>query len=93
MVSCGRDMAQNRNPNGCLNHDLPANQLTEYCTFEPNALQLLEDTIQKDGLSFRARHRMITLCRPIADCVQAEHIVSKHVHMSLRLSQHGVLGG
>ena len=93
MVSCGRDMAQNRNPNGCLNHDLPANQLTEYCTFEPNALQLLEDTIQKDGLSFRARHRMITLCRTIADCVQAEHIVSKHVHMSLRLSQHGVLGG
>ncbi|MFV1997456.1 MAG: YifB family Mg chelatase-like AAA ATPase, partial [Acidiferrobacterales bacterium] len=54
-------------------------QIEEYCKVSDDDTRLLEDAINKLGLSARAYHRILKVARSIADLDQSESIITPHL--------------
>lgn len=64
---------------GCLNRELDAERLDEFCPMQPAAESLIQQSMEKLHLSARACHRMIKLSRTLADLDGEEIISASHV--------------
>ena len=61
------------------NSALTAKEVKEFCTLSETSHQLLEQAIDKLGLSHRAYHRILKLARTIADLAQSPNIEISHL--------------
>ena len=61
------------------NSVLTAKEVKEFCTLSETGHQLLEQAIDKLGLSHRAYHRILKLARTIADLAQSPNIEISHL--------------
>jgi magnesium chelatase family protein len=61
------------------NVQMKPRHLKKYCWLHSAGHKLLEEAIQRLGLSARAYHRLFKVARPIADLEQAEQIASHHL--------------
>ena len=52
---------------GWLNTQMPAALLREHCALDPGGRQLVEDAVDRGGMSARAVHRALRVARTIAD--------------------------
>ncbi len=68
---------------GVANHRLNNKMLEKYCPLLNQEQQILEDAINKLGLSARAYHRILRVSRTIADLEQSVEISSRHIHEAL----------
>ncbi len=59
---------------GKANHQLTAPELEQYCELTPADKALLEQAIEKLGLSTRAYHRVLKLARTLADMAAREQL-------------------
>lgn len=64
---------------GCLNRELDAERLDEFCPMQPAAETLIQQSMEKLNLSARACHRMIKLSRTVADLDGEQVINASHV--------------
>ena len=67
------------NRQGCLNRELDAERLDEFCPLLPAAETLIRQSMEKLHLSARACHRMIKLARTLADLEGEYTINAAHV--------------
>jgi magnesium chelatase family protein len=68
-----------RQRHGCLNAALNNRQIEESCRLEQEGRRLLEQAIDRLGLSARAYHRVLKVARTIADLAAEEFIRPAHV--------------
>jgi len=61
------------------NNQLAVKQIEKWCILKPNDSSLLENAIEKLGLSARAYHRILKVARTIADLDDMENIATKHL--------------
>jgi magnesium chelatase family protein len=64
---------------GKANYLLEHKELQEYCPLSESDYQLLEQAINRLGLSARAYHRILKVARTIADLAGSEHIQTLHL--------------
>ncbi len=64
---------------GKLNHLLTPPEVERWCTPEPAGAALLEQAVERLGLSARAYHRILKVARTIADLAEVEQISAAHV--------------
>ena len=64
---------------GKSNSKLNANELAEFCKLEETQYELLEQAIEKLGLSARAMHRILRVTRTIADLAKSDRISTDHL--------------
>jgi len=64
---------------GTINHALSPAQIESCCVLDTPSRQLLEQAMQRLGLSARAYHRVLKVARTIADLAASEPIASEHV--------------
>ncbi len=64
---------------GCNNAALNNKQIEQTCQLDKESQQLLEQTVERLGLSARAYHRVLKVARTIADLAAAENILSSHL--------------
>ncbi len=64
---------------GKANAQLSASEVKKFCTVSEQSHRLLEQAMEKFGLSHRAYHRILKLARTIADLAGSEHIELPHV--------------
>ena len=64
---------------GCYNAALSNKQIEETCRLDDSGRQLLEQAIDRLGLSARAYHRVLKVARTIADLASEETIRPAHV--------------
>ncbi len=76
-VAQARGIAQARS--GKANASLSAPEVKQHCPINPSSQQLLEQALEKFGLSHRAYHRILKLARTIADLAGSEHIQINHL--------------
>ena len=69
------EMARSAKPNASLS----AVEIKQYCQLTEQGHQLLEQAIDKFGLSHRAYHRILKLARTIADPADSESIALVHL--------------
>jgi len=81
-VVTARDLALARS--GKANSALTAKEVKLVCILSEQSHQLLEQAMEKFGLSHRAYHRILKLARTIADLAQSENI--EIVHLSEAIS-------
>jgi magnesium chelatase family protein len=81
---------------GCHNAHLSQQQLGEHCSLSESLSNILEDALERLGLSARAYHRIIKVARTIADLAQSPDIEKSHLlealgyrQMERRLQTHG----
>lgn len=65
--------------NSCANAALNNKQIEEICRLDEAGRQLLEQTIERLGLSARAYHRVLKVARTIADLARQDAIQAVHV--------------
>ena len=65
--------------NGTINHALSPAQIENCCVMDTPSRQLLEQAMQRLGLSARAYHRVLKVARTIADLAASESIAAEHV--------------
>jgi len=65
--------------NGIANARLENTMIERVCRLDAASARLLEDAIQKLGLSARAYHRILKLARTVADLAGAEDIAMPHI--------------
>ncbi|TAN50783.1 MAG: ATP-dependent protease [Methylococcaceae bacterium] len=78
---------------GKPNAQLSAPQIKRYCMLDPAGQKLLEQAMDKLGLSHRAYHRILKVSRTIADLAGAERIDTPHLSEAIsyrRLDRSGV---
>jgi magnesium chelatase family protein len=68
-----------RDRNGCYNAELNNQQIESSCRLDESGRQLLEQAIDRLGLSARAYHRVLKVARTIADLAAEEFIRPAHV--------------
>mgnify|MGYP001599197035 CR=1 FL=1 len=68
-----------RNRSGCYNAQLNNQQIENTCRLDEPGRRLLEQAIDRLGLSARAYHRVLKVARTIADLAQTEEIQLAHV--------------
>ncbi|RUO74863.1 ATP-binding protein [Pseudidiomarina sediminum] len=68
---------------GCLNAELKAAELAQYCRLEDEDHQFLVSAIDTFQLSHRAYHRVLRLARTIADAAQQSQISKSHLAEAL----------
>jgi magnesium chelatase family protein len=68
-----------RQRHGCLNAALNNRQIEESCRLEQEGRRLLEQAIDRLGLSARAYHRVLKVARTIADLAGADAIAGEHL--------------
>ena len=73
-----REAQQNRL--GCLNQQLVGIQLERVCHIGEEARRVLDNAMDKLGLSARAYHRILRVARTIADLAGDNDIQVTHVH-------------
>ncbi|MFV1983474.1 MAG: YifB family Mg chelatase-like AAA ATPase [Thiohalomonadales bacterium] len=76
-VNRAREIQLKRSPKP--NNQLAVKQIEKWCVLETEDLSLLEDAIEKLGLSARAYHRILKVARTIADLDDMENIKTKHL--------------
>jgi magnesium chelatase family protein len=64
---------------GKANSILTAKEVKQLCVLSPQGYQLLEQAMDRFGLSHRAYHRILKLARTIADLAQAKQIEINHL--------------
>ena len=64
---------------GSINHALQPAQIEATCQLDGASRQLLEQAMQRLGLSARAYHRVLKVARTIADLAGTEHIATEHL--------------
>ncbi|BCX81370.1 magnesium chelatase family protein [Methylomarinovum caldicuralii] len=64
---------------GCLNAHLPVADIERFCFPEPQGQTLLQQAIERLGLSHRALHRVLKVARTIADLDGSETVRVRHV--------------
>ncbi|MFT6704605.1 MAG: magnesium chelatase family protein, partial [Gammaproteobacteria bacterium] len=69
----------------CLNSELPVKQIESVCTLDEATNKVLNNAIERLGLSGRAYHRILKLARTIADLANAENIQQTHVMQAIQL--------
>ena len=67
------------NRSGKSNHNLGNREVESYCRLDRESTKLLENAIEKLGLSARAMHRILKVTRTIADLDGAENIHGNHL--------------
>ena len=72
---------------GCSNAHLSQKQLAEFCPLSQALSHLLEEALEKLGLSARAYHRILKVARTIADLACCEHIEKPHLLEALGYRQ------
>jgi len=70
---------------GTLNHCLQGGRLESACSVPKEAQELLEDAMDRLGLSARACHRILRVARTVADLAQSDMIETQHVAESIGL--------
>lgn len=68
---------------GKINHALNNREIEAYCPLSADDALLLENAIEKLGLSARAWHRIIKLARTIADLADSDHITTSHLQEAI----------
>ena len=68
---------------GKTNNAMSNKEIEKFCKLNTDDRQLLENAIEKLGLSARAWHRIIKLARTIADLANSEHITSIHLQEAI----------
>jgi magnesium chelatase family protein len=63
----------------CANHRLSDKQVEKVCRLDDAGRALLQQAIDRLGLSARAYHRILKLARTIADLAEAEDIDTEHL--------------
>ena len=76
-VECARERQRHRN--GGTNSALNNKQIEETCRLDEEGRRLLEQAIDRLGLSARAYHRVLKVARTIADLAGEENIRSSHL--------------
>jgi magnesium chelatase family protein len=76
-VVSARNIALTRS--GKANAQLSAKEVKQLCELSEPGHQLLQQAMDKFGLSHRAYHRILKLARTIADLAQSEHIGINHL--------------
>ncbi|BCX87717.1 magnesium chelatase family protein [Methylomarinovum tepidoasis] len=64
---------------GCLNAHLPVADIERFCLPDPQGQALLQQAIERLGLSHRALHRVLKVARTIADLDGSETVQVRHV--------------
>ncbi len=64
---------------GCANHRLSNQQIESACALDAASRGLLEQAVERLGLSTRAYHRVLKVARTIADLAGAERVDAAHV--------------
>ncbi len=67
----------------CFNAELPAAQISRFCTVTPEAERLLSAAYEKLGLSARGYHRLLRLSRTISDIEGCDTINEGHISEAL----------
>ncbi len=75
-VQAARDRQQAR---GSLNANLGPAGIEQHCELAPDDSQLLEQALEKLGLSARACHRILRVARTIADLSESDNIGRAHL--------------
>ncbi len=81
-VTQARTIAQKRfadDPSVKCNAQMQPKHLRQWCQLDSLSRQLLENAIQRLGLSARAMDRILKVSRTIADLVDQENIKSHHL--------------
>jgi len=68
-----------RRPTACHNSQMTAADLKRYCALDQPSEKLMQQAIDRLGLSGRAYHRILKLARTIADLAANEAIRAEHV--------------
>jgi len=71
----------------CVNAKLSQRDIEQYCPLSQDLRSLLENALEKLGLSARAYHRVIKVARTIADLQASEHIEKPHLLEALGYRQ------
>jgi magnesium chelatase family protein len=72
---------------GCPNAQLAQQQMATVCFLPPDLGAILEDALDKLGLSARAYHRILKVARTIADLAGSESIEKPHLMEALGFRQ------
>jgi magnesium chelatase family protein len=72
---------------GLCNAQLEGDKLFEHCRLTPQGWQLLEKAMDSFSLSARAHQKVLKLARTIADLMNEERILPRHVSEALGLRQ------
>jgi magnesium chelatase family protein len=76
-VQCARVRQYART--GCINQALSNQQIDSVCVLDTACRNLLEQAMQRLGLSARAYHRVLKVARTIADLAGVDSVQSNHV--------------
>jgi len=74
-----RSRERQKSRSGCYNSALSNPQIENLCRLDESGRQLLEQAIDRLGLSARAYHRVLKVARTIADLAAAETIQTEHL--------------
>ncbi len=66
------------------NGQMGPQEIKKHCALDDTSLSLLENAVEKMGLSARSYHRIVKISRTIADLGQSAHIASSHVAEALQ---------
>ena len=80
-VMAARDTQSQRA--GKLNQALTPREIDNFCALKPNALHLLEQAMERFGLSARGHHRILKVARTIADLAESSVIEVPHLSEAL----------
>src|SRR3569623_1681343 len=80
-VMAARDAQSQRA--GKLNQALTPREIDQFCALKPNALHLLEQAMERFGLSARGHHRILKVARTIADLAESSVIEVPHLSEAL----------
>jgi magnesium chelatase family protein len=83
-VLAARNIQSSRNPGGCLNAQIPWNQLDQIVNCDSDAETLLNMADQKFGMSMRSRAKVMKLARTIADMSNSVRVSEGHLAEALR---------
>ncbi|MDG4813225.1 YifB family Mg chelatase-like AAA ATPase [Hydrogenovibrio sp. 3SP14C1] len=68
---------------GCLNTELSPKQLEQFVLLQPASKALLEQAVNRMGMSARGYHRILRVARTLADMQQQENVLVEHVAESI----------
>ncbi|QBZ82189.1 Competence protein ComM [Hydrogenovibrio crunogenus] len=68
---------------GCLNTELTPKQLEQYVTLQSDSKKLLEQAVNRMGMSARGYHRILRVARTLADMQQQEAVQMAHIAESI----------